>query len=98
MQALSRLAGAAYMPVETGQDDAVAGLGAATENGAVVILANLTSAPVLIDCSGLKDCPTGQADILDAQSVRSGNGFRQVAVRAEKLELGAYAVARLGGA
>jgi hypothetical protein len=97
MQALSRLAGAAYMPVETGRGDAVAGLGAATENGAVVMLANLTSAPVLIDCSGLKDCPAGQADILDAQSVRSGDGFRRVAVRAKRLELGAYAVARLGG-
>lgn len=95
VQALAQLSGAAYVPVETGQGNAVAGLGAATKNGVVVMLANLTPASITVDCSRLKDCPTGQANVLDAQSISSGNGFRKVAMRGGKLELGAYAVARL---
>lgn len=98
VRALAELSGAAYLPVETGCADAVAGLGARTKNGVVVMMANLTPEPVTVDCSRLKDCRVGQADILDAQSIGSGDGFRQVVVYTGKLELGAYAVARLGGA
>jgi hypothetical protein len=95
VQALAQFSGTAYVPVETGEGNAVAGLGAATKNGVVVMLANLMPAPVTVDCSRLKDGPTGQANVLDAQSIGSGNGFRKVAMRGGKLELGAYAVARL---
>jgi hypothetical protein len=95
VQALAQLSGAAYVPVETGQGNAVAGLGAATKNGVVVMLANLTPAPATVDCSNLVGISSEQANVLDAQSISSGNGFRKVAMRGGKLELGAYAVARL---
>jgi hypothetical protein len=95
VRALAQLSGAAYVPVETGRADAAAALGARTKDGVVVMLANLTPAPATVDCPRLKDCPTGQANVLDAQSISSGNGFRKVAMRGGKLELGAYAVARL---
>jgi hypothetical protein len=98
VQALAQFSGLAYVPVETGRVDAVAGLGARTSEGLVVMMANLTPLPVMVDCSGLKDCPTGQANVLDATSIRSGKGFRKVVMHDGKLDLAAYAVARLGAA
>jgi hypothetical protein len=95
---LSRLAGARFLPVETDRDDMLAGLAAMTDQGLVMLMANLTPSKVIVDCGHLSRIPIGPVRALDTEAIiaeaKTGFGLRDM--KSGMLELGPYAVGSLG--
>jgi hypothetical protein len=95
---LSRLAGVRFVSVETSNHDMLAGFAALTDQGLVMLMANLTPSKIIVDCGGVSNIPLCPVQALDTEALLAGaaTGFGLRDLKSAMLELKPYAVASLG--